>query len=77
MTQKVSVTYKAPPGDAKVTEAYGHTFFDGKPEDIEVDDDTLAKIKGHPCFRTGGPEDAAKDKAGGHKGTDKSEKTRA
>jgi hypothetical protein len=75
MTQKLTVTYKAPPGDAKVTEAYGHTFFDGKSEEIEVDDEVAAKIKGHPCFRTGGSDDAAKDKA--HKGTDKNEKARA
>lgn len=64
MTQKVTVTYKAPPGDSKVIEAYGHTFFDGKPEDIEVEDHILTKISGHPCFRTGSAkDDAAKDEA--------------
>lgn len=55
MTQKLTVIYKAPPGDSKVTEAYGHTFYDGKPEEIEVDDATAAKIKANPVFQPGGP----------------------
>ena len=54
MTQKLTVIYKAPPGDSKVTEAFGHTFYDGKPEDIEVDDATAAKIKANPVFQPGG-----------------------
>jgi hypothetical protein len=53
MTHKVSVTYRAPPGDSKVTEAFGHTFFDGKAEDIEVDDDTLARLQGNSVFECG------------------------
>ena len=57
MTQKLSVVYKAPPGDSKVTEAFGHTFYDGKPEDIEVDDATAAKIKANPVFQPGGHPD--------------------
>ena len=54
MTQKLTVVYKAPPGDSKVTEAFGHTFYDGKPEDIEVSDDVAAKIKANPVFQPGG-----------------------
>ena len=54
MTQKLTVVYKAPPGDNKVTEAFGHTFHDGKPEDIEVDDETAERIKSNPVFHPGG-----------------------
>lgn len=54
MTQKLTVIYKAPPGEAKVTEAFGHTFHDGKPEDIEVDDETAERIKTNPMFQPGG-----------------------
>jgi hypothetical protein len=58
MTQKLSVIYKAPPGDSKVTEAFGHTFFDGKAEEIEVDDRIAEKIKANPVFHPGGKEEA-------------------
>jgi hypothetical protein len=54
MTQKLSVVYKAPPGDSKVTEAYGHTFFDGQSIDVEVDDRTAEKIKHNPVFGPAG-----------------------
>ena len=53
MTQKLTVIYTAPPGDSKVTEAFGHTFHDGKPEDIEVDDETAERIKSNPMFGPG------------------------
>jgi hypothetical protein len=55
MTHKLSVTYRAPPGDSKVTEAFGHTFFDGKAEEIEVDDETLARLQGNRVFECGKP----------------------
>lgn len=59
MTMKsVAVTYKAPPGDAKVTEAFGHTFYDGKEETIEVDERVLAKLQGNRLFKVGEPQDA-------------------
>jgi hypothetical protein len=51
--EKVSVTYKAPEGDSKVIEVFGHTFFDGKAENIEVDERTLAKLKGNKLFDLG------------------------
>lgn len=54
MTQKLTVVYKAPPGDSKVVEIFGHTFYDGKPEDIEVEDSIAEKIKSNPVFRPGG-----------------------
>lgn len=57
MTQKLSVIYKAPPGDSKVTEVFGHTFYDGKAEEIEVDDRTAEKIKNNPVFQPGGKEE--------------------
>jgi len=62
MTQKLRVTYKAPPGDALVTSFAGYTFHDGKPEDIEVDDATAEKIKNNPVFHPGGAEPKEKAK---------------
>jgi len=47
----ITVTYTAPKGESKVTEIFGHTFFDGKPETIEVDDRVLGKLKNHPQFK--------------------------
>jgi hypothetical protein len=61
MTQKITVMYKAPPGDSKVTEAFGHTFYDGKPEEIEVDDETASRIETNPCFVTKGGIKAAQE----------------
>lgn len=61
MTQKMTVIYKAPPGEAKVTEVFGYTFHDGKPEDIEVDDETAERIKTNPMFQPGGPPKADDD----------------
>jgi hypothetical protein len=55
MTQKLSVVYKAPPGDSKVLEMHGHTFFDGKAEEVEVSDEVAEKIKKNPVFAPGGP----------------------
>lgn len=55
--KKVSATYKAPPGDNKVLEAYGHTFFDGKAEEIELDEVQLAKMQGNRMFECGEPSD--------------------
>jgi hypothetical protein len=52
--QKLSVIYHAPPGDSKVLEMHGHTFFDGKAEDIEVSDEVAEKIKKNPVFAPGG-----------------------
>ena len=57
MTKSVSVTYRAPKGDAKVTEAFGHTFYDGKAETIEVDDATLKKLRGNRVFEVSEPTD--------------------
>jgi hypothetical protein len=56
--KKVSVTYVAPAGDAKVTEMFGHTLYDGKAEDIEVTERELEKLKGNPCFKVGKEADA-------------------
>ncbi len=58
---KVSVTYKAPPGDNKVVEMFGHTFFDGKSEEIEVDDDSLARLQGNRHFECGKATEVKKD----------------
>lgn len=56
--KQVSVTYKAPPGDAKVTEAFGYTFFDGKEETIVVDERSLEKLQANRYFKCGEPQDA-------------------
>lgn len=48
--KKISATYRAPSGDSKVTEAFGHTFFDGKPEDIEIDDVLAVSLLGNQHF---------------------------
>jgi hypothetical protein len=54
----LTVTYKAPPGDSKVTEAFGHTFYDGKPETITVDDRILGKLQNNATFECGEPSEA-------------------
>src|SRR5215831_21139974 len=67
--KKVSVTYHAPKGDSKVTEAFGHTFYDGKAEDVEVEDHVVAKLQSNRNFECGKPSDVeqkrdpAKEKA--------------
>jgi hypothetical protein len=55
MMHKVSVTYRAAPGESKVCEMYGHTFYDGKAEDVEVDDETLARLQSNRVFECGKP----------------------
>lgn len=42
---KVSVIYRAPPGDNKVCEWGAYTFFDGVPTEIEANDDNAQMIK--------------------------------
>lgn len=53
MTKSMSVTYKAPPGDSKVVEVFGHTFYDGKSETITVDDRVAEKLQGNRHFICG------------------------
>ena len=45
-----TVTYHAPPGDSKMVEAFGLTFYDGKPEQVEVEGGLLRKIMGNAHF---------------------------
>ena len=57
--KKVSVTYIAPPGDAKVTEMFGHTLHDGHAEEIELTERELEKLKGNSrMFKLGKETDA-------------------
>jgi hypothetical protein len=56
--KKLTVTYKAPPGDSKVLEAFGMTFFDGKSEEVTVDDDVAEKLQGNKSFQCSKPTDA-------------------
>jgi hypothetical protein len=60
--KKVTVTYHAPPHDSKVVEAFGRTFFDGKSEEIEVDDAVLAKLQNNRHFQCGEPSDVKNGK---------------
>ena len=58
----VSVTYKAPQGDTKIVELYGHKFEDGKPTQIEENDankEAIDKLATHPLFETSGRDTAA------------------
>lgn len=50
MTKSVSVTYHAPPGDSKVVEMFGHTFYDGKSETVEVTEREHDKLRGNRHF---------------------------
>jgi hypothetical protein len=59
---KVSVTYHAPKGDSKMATIFGHTFYDGKAEEIEVDDATLAKFKNNSAFSLSGEKHDSKPK---------------
>ena len=61
--KKVSVTYVAPAGDAKVTEMFGHTLHDGHAEEIEVTERELEKLKGNRHFKIGKETDVDDDKA--------------
>lgn len=60
--KKVSVTYHAPKGDSKVAQLFGHTFHDGKAEEVEVEDGVLAKLKNNPSFTLGKESDAEPSK---------------
>lgn len=50
--QKATVTYRSPPGDNKVTEMGGVTFFDGKSVEINSYDNPhlLSKLQGNQYF---------------------------
>jgi hypothetical protein len=41
---------------------FGHTFYDGKAEEIEVDDNVLGKLKGISAFTVGGEKPDTKSK---------------
>jgi hypothetical protein len=59
---KINVTYHAPKGDSKMATLFGHTFYDGKAEEVEVDDSVVAKFKGNPLFSVSGDKHEAKSK---------------
>jgi len=59
--KKVSVTYKAPPADAKVVEMFGYTFHDGKAEEVEITETELTKLQGNPHFQCGQASDVKDD----------------
>jgi hypothetical protein len=57
--KKVSVTYHAVKGDDKVTEAFGHTFFDGKAEEVIVSAAALDKLRNNRNFEVGKDSDVS------------------
>lgn len=65
--KKATVTYSAPPGDSKVVEMMGQTFFDGKGTEVVLDDFQIAKLEGNKHFKLSGVQDhdeqAAAEKA--------------
>lgn len=65
--KKATVTYSAPPGDSKVVEMMGYTFFDGKATEVVCDDFQIEKLEGNKHFKVSGVQDhdeqAAAEKA--------------
>lgn len=55
--KKLTATYHAPKGDSKVVEMLGHSFFDGKPEEIELEAFQADIITRNPLFECSKPED--------------------
>jgi hypothetical protein len=66
MLKKLSVTYHAPKGDSKIVEIFGHTFYDGKAEEIEVEEPILKRLQRNRFFEVKG-DDAAKEQPKEHK----------
>ena len=67
--KKVTVTYKAVKGDSKVVEAWGCTFYDGKPETVTVSDEYYNEMVNSRYYELGkatdvteGEHQAEKDK---------------
>jgi hypothetical protein len=50
MPKELTVTYRAPQGDSKVVEMMGHTFYDGKPEKVTLEDDAAARLQANRYF---------------------------
>ena len=51
--KKVSVTYHAPKNDSKTVDAWGHTFFDGKPETVTVSSEFYNEMINNRFFELG------------------------
>lgn len=73
--KKATATYVAPPGDNKVVEMGGVTFFDGKPVDLNTDDHghLISKLPGNQHFdvEVGEEEASPKKKLGRPSNADK------
>lgn len=61
--KKLSVTYHAPKGDSKVVEIWGHTFYDGKAEEVTVEDDTYQSMAHNRFFECSKPTDITEEQA--------------
>jgi len=63
MMKKVSVTYHAGKGETKVVEAWGHTFYDGKPETVTVSDEYYNEMTGNRFYELGKATDVSEAEA--------------
>lgn len=54
LSKTFTVTYTAPKDDSKVTEMYGITFYDGKPEQVELTADQFSTLNNNPVFTVDG-----------------------
>ena len=61
--KKVSVTYHAGKGETKVVEAWGHTFYDGKPETVTVSDEYYNEMTGNRFYELGKATDVSEAEA--------------
>ena len=57
--KKLSVTYHAAKGEAKVVEAWGLTFYDGKVEEVTISDEYYNEMVGNRFFELGKATDVA------------------
>lgn len=61
--KKLTVTYHAPKGDSKVVEIFGHTFYDGKSEEVTVSDDVHKTMSANRFFECGKATDLTDEQA--------------
>jgi hypothetical protein len=61
--KEATATYHAPKGDSKVVEMLGHTFYDGKPETVVLDDLLMATLQGNQHFECSEPKEHKPDRA--------------
>lgn len=69
---KATVTYYAPKGDSKVCEVFGHTFFDGQSQEVDLPQAQLDKLANNATFQPPGEGGSVpKSGSGGAQGENK------